>query len=58
MGYLFVSEILLPSSDVALYNKTFSIIEKDPICLEVLGDRIKAHGEEQSNKWARSRPIA
>ena len=57
--YYFVSEVLLPTSDVQLFNKTFSIIKKDPECQRILGTRMQAHGESTgSNKWARSRPVA
>lgn len=56
--YYFVSEVLLPTSDVQLFNKTFSIIKKDPQCQKLLGTKMKAHGEASGNKWSRSRPVA
>ncbi|ANB12719.1 Tim21p [Sugiyamaella lignohabitans] len=58
--YYFVNDILLPTSDVQIFNKAFSIIEKDPQCQKLLGgSKIKAYGEETSSKWGnRNRPIA
>lgn len=56
--YYFVSELLLPSSDVQLFNKTFSIINKDPECQRILGKHMKAHGDASGNKWSRNRPVA
>lgn len=56
--YYFVSEVLLPTSDVQLFNKTFSIIKKDPECQRILGMKMQAHGEASGNKWSRSRPVA
>lgn len=58
--YYFVSELLLPTSDVQLFNKTFSILKKDPQCQEILGGKMQAHGEtlESGSKWARTRPLA
>jgi import inner membrane translocase subunit TIM21 len=60
--YYFVSELLLPTSDVQLFNKTFSIIKKDPECQRLIGAKMQAHGETNesgtSNKWARTRPLA
>ncbi|KAF5092999.1 hypothetical protein D0Z03_002599 [Geotrichum reessii] len=60
--YYFVSELLLPTSDVQLFNKTFSIIKKDPECQRLIGTKMQAHGETNesgnNNKWARTRPLA
>jgi import inner membrane translocase subunit TIM21 len=57
--YYFVHDILLPTSDVQVFNRAFGIVEKDPRCQQLLGGgRIKAYGEHTDNKWARSRPIA
>lgn len=57
--YYFVNDILLPTSDVQVYNRAFSIIEKDEEAVKMLGGgRITAYGETSDNKWARNRPVA
>lgn len=57
--YYFVCDILLPTSDVQIYERAVSIVEKDPNCQKLLGgDRITAYGENVGNKWTRNRPIA
>jgi mitochondrial import inner membrane translocase subunit TIM21 len=57
--YYFVSDILLPTSDVQVFNRAFSIIQKDPQAQKLLGSsKLSAYGESSDNKWARSRPIA
>lgn len=56
--YYFVSEVLLPTSDVQLFNKTVSILKKDPECQRILGTKLVAHGEASGNKWSRTRPVA
>lgn len=57
--YYVVSDLLLPTSDVQVFNRAFSIVEKDLYCQRLLGNKISAYGESVSgNKWARNRPIA
>lgn len=57
--YYFVSDILLPTSDVQVFKRAFSIIQKDPQAQLILGSsKLSAYGEASDNKWARSRPIA
>lgn len=57
--YYFVNDILLPTSDVQVFNRAFSIVKKDPQAQKLLGSaRLSAYGESSDNKWARSRPIA
>lgn len=57
--YYFVSDILLPTSDVQVFNRAFHIIQKDEETQKRLGgSKIKAYGEKTDNKWARNRPIA
>ncbi|CAN6602991.1 hypothetical protein TRVA0_002S01992 [Trichomonascus vanleenenianus] len=57
--YYFVNDILLPTSDVQVFNRAKHIIEKDPDCQALLGgSKISAYGEQSENKWARNRPIA
>ncbi|KAA8911611.1 hypothetical protein TRICI_003769 [Trichomonascus ciferrii] len=57
--YYFVSDILLPTSDVQVFNRAFGLIKQDEECQKRLGgSKIKAFGEKTDNKWARNRPIA
>lgn len=56
--YYFAQELLLPSSDVQIFQRAFHLIEQDAKTKELLGDKLKAHGETTNNRWAHNRPIA
>lgn len=50
--------LLAPSSDVVIFNKAFGLIEKDQKVKDVLGSKLKGHGESTNNRWNHTRPIA
>lgn len=56
--YYFAQELLLPSSDVQVFQRAFHLIEQDAKSRELLGEKLKAHGEQTNNRWAHNRPIA
>lgn len=56
--YYFAQELLLPSSDVQVFQRAFHLIERDAKTKELLGEKLKAHGEQTNNRWAHNRPIA
>uniref|UniRef100_A0A060T7W4 Mitochondrial import inner membrane translocase subunit Tim21 n=1 Tax=Blastobotrys adeninivorans TaxID=409370 RepID=A0A060T7W4_BLAAD len=57
--YYFISDILLPTSDVQVFNRAFHLVKEDEECLRRLGgNKLSAYGEQSGNKWARNRPIA
>ena len=41
-----------------IFQRAFKLVEKDPKVVEVLGSRLKAHGEEVNHRAARTRPVA
>ncbi|ODQ77132.1 hypothetical protein BABINDRAFT_42185 [Babjeviella inositovora NRRL Y-12698] len=59
--YLLFAEILLPSGETQVFNRAVSLIEKDAECQALLnfpaGERLKAYGETDGNRWTRNRPI-
>ncbi|KAJ0118120.1 import inner membrane translocase subunit tim-21 [Diaporthe amygdali] len=60
VGYFLFTEVFSTESKTTYFNRAVDRIRTDHRCLELLGDgkKIKAHGEETHNRWARSRPIA
>ncbi|KAI0404326.1 import inner membrane translocase subunit tim-21, mitochondrial [Xylaria palmicola] len=60
VGYFLYQDVFSPDSKTAYFNRAVNRIKKDPVCLAVLGEanKITAHGEETTNKWRRTRPIA
>ncbi|KAG8166444.1 hypothetical protein KVR01_002133 [Diaporthe batatas] len=60
VGYFLFTDVFSPESKTTYFNRAVDRIRKDHRCLELLGDgkKIRAHGEETNNRWARSRPIA
>nr|UJH94619.1 Tim21 [Starmerella bombicola] len=57
-GYYLANELLLPSSDGQLFHKAFALIEKDEHTAQLLGTRLKAHGETTNQRNVKTRPIA
>lgn len=57
---LFYLEVLSPNSKTWQFETAVGRIKDDPQCIKLLGDRreIKAYGEQTSNRWARTKPIA
>lgn len=64
--YLILSELLSPSGDTRIFNRSVSLIEKDEKARSMLQcddteeskERLKAYGETfASDKWTRNRPI-
>lgn len=60
VGYFLFTDVFSTESKTTYFNRAVDRIRKDHRCLELLGDgkKIRAHGEETHNRWARSRPIA
>jgi mitochondrial import inner membrane translocase subunit TIM21 len=60
VGYFLFTDVFSPESKTTYFNRAVDRIRKDHRCLELLGEgkKIRAHGEETHNRWARSRPIA
>ncbi|KKA30229.1 hypothetical protein TD95_003752 [Thielaviopsis punctulata] len=58
--YTLFDEVFSPESRVAQFSRAVSFVKKDARCTAILGDasNIWAHGEETTNKWQRSRPVA
>ncbi|ODV59405.1 Tim21p, partial [Ascoidea rubescens DSM 1968] len=60
--YLLFTELLLPSGDTQVFNRTVTLVENDLECQKLLrmkpGARLKAYGESSENKWTRNRPIS
>ncbi|ODQ63752.1 TIM21-domain-containing protein [Nadsonia fulvescens var. elongata DSM 6958] len=57
--YYFTTEVILPSGDVQLFNKSLKLVQEHPECQAILGtDRLKAYGESHENAKMRNRPIA
>lgn len=58
--YLILSELFLPSGDTRTFNKAVRMLESNELAHEALGfkkgQRVKAHGEQHADKWARNRP--
>ncbi|KAG6366445.1 hypothetical protein INS49_000622 [Diaporthe citri] len=60
VGYFLFTDVFSTESKTTYFNRAVDRIRKDHRCLELLGEgkKIRAHGEETHNRWARSRPIA
>ncbi|KAI1177441.1 import inner membrane translocase subunit tim-21 [Nemania sp. FL0916] len=58
--YFLYTDVFSPDSKTAYFNRAVDRIRKDPACLAALGEakKIVAHGDETTNKWRRTRPIA
>ena len=58
--YLILSELFLPSGDTRTFNKAVRMLESNELAHEALGfkkgQRVKSHGEQHADKWARNRP--
>lgn len=54
----FIEDMLLPNSDVYIFQKAVGVIDKDERVHELLGEKLKAHGEPGHSRWASTRPVA
>lgn len=57
-GYYLARELILPSSDVQVFQRAFGLVEKDPKSQELLGTKLKAHGEDTRSRNTINRPLA
>lgn len=57
-GYYLVHELVLPSSDVQIFQRSFALIEKDAKSQQLLGTKMKAHGEDTRSRNTINRPLA
>ncbi|KAK9476254.1 TIM21-domain-containing protein [Lipomyces japonicus] len=55
--YLFIN-LISPSGDLQIQNKTSNIIIKNRDVQALVGAKMTVHGESSSNKWSRNRPVA